>query len=68
MTRKLAPYFYEFCREEKLDQEYWKIGAAMTAMKLIFGGLQTGLLDQKIGKSIASLCWLLIQSAKCPGS
>ena len=54
MTRKLAPDFYKFCREEGLDQEYWKIGAAMTAMKLIFAGLQAGLLDPKVGKTIAS--------------
>lgn len=54
MTRKLAKDFYKFCREEELDQDYWKIAATMTAMKLIFAGHQTGLLDPKIGKSIAS--------------
>jgi len=54
MTRKLAPDYYEYCKEEELDQEYWKIGAAMTAMKLIFAGLQAGILDPRIGKAIAS--------------
>lgn len=56
MTRKLAPCFFKFFREEELGQEYWKIGAAMTAMKLNFAGLQTGLLDPKIGQSRASYC------------
>lgn len=54
MTRKLAPDYYTFCKEETLDQKYWKIGAAMAAMELILGGLQAGILDPGIGKSIAS--------------
>ena len=54
MTRKLAPDYYKFCIEEELDQEYWKIGAAMTTMELIVAGFQAGILDPRIGKSIAS--------------
>lgn len=54
MTRRIAPDFYRFCEEEKLDKLYWKIAAAMTSLKLVFAGLQTSLLDPQVGKAIAA--------------
>ena len=54
MTQKLAPDFYRFCEEEKLDRDYWKICAGLVAMKLVLAGKSTGLLDPEIGKAIAA--------------
>jgi len=54
MTRKLAPYFYKFCIEENLDQDYWKVCAAMIAMNIVIAGQKVGLLGPNVGKSIAA--------------
>jgi hypothetical protein len=54
MTRRLAPTFYELCEKQKLDREYWKLAAAMAAVRLIISGRKVGILDPNIGRAIAA--------------
>jgi hypothetical protein len=55
MTRRIAPSFYRFCAEQKLERDYWKIAAATTSVRLLLAGKEMGILEPNIGKTLALL-------------
>lgn len=53
LTQKLERPFYEACKRSGIQELYYPIVAALTAMKLVGAGKDMELLDPSVGKSIA---------------
>ena len=53
LTQKLENTFYKACAKSGIQELYYPIVAALTAMKLVGAGKDMGLLDPSIGKNIA---------------
>jgi hypothetical protein len=67
LTRKLEPALSEAGEECQVPVEYWPHVAGLTTIKLVEAGQKTGLLDETLGKRIATY-YLIAGSRTAPGS
>jgi hypothetical protein len=66
LTRKLEPALREAGEECEVPVEYWPHVAGLTTIKLVAAGQKTGLLDETLGKRIATY-YLIAGSRTAPG-